>query len=149
MNIDALKDMIAQVLHTWGQRHVEQLKRNLDEMDKRDTGRLRASIRFTVGELMLQIDLVDYARFVHYGRGPGRFPPVDAIRGWVERKGLTIAGSGAPLETQQRQLTYLIGRKIATEGIDPSPFIDDLPIDEIEDELVEVVSDWIVANLFE
>ena len=148
-NIDALKDILSAVLYRWGSKYQQQLKGNLDKLGKVDTGTLKASIRFSVDELQLEVNMVDYARFVHYGRGPGKFPPVDAIRGWVERKGLTIQGSSAPLETQQRQLTYLIGRKIATVGIDPSPFIDDLPIDEIADELVAEIGDWLVANLFE
>ena len=149
MNINALKDIMAQVLHRWGSKYSDQLKANLDRLGKHDTGTLKASIRFSVDELMLEVDMVDYAKFVHHGRGPGKFPPVDKIRGWVERKGLTITGSSAPLETQQRQLSFLIGRKIAIHGIDPSPFIDDLPVDEIADELVDAISDWIVANLFE
>lgn len=142
-----LYDIISRTLHRWGQRHTEQLKRNLDATGKKDTGQLRASIQFSVDGTILQIEMEEYAKFIHEGRSPGKFPPVDEIRGWVERKGLTIQGSSAPLDTQQRQLAYLVGRKIAVHGIEPSPFIEDLPTDEIEEDLAGVITEWATQQI--
>lgn len=64
---------------------------------------------------------VDYWKNVEYGRRPGlKFPPVDAIRSWVQSK---PALSVPTLSIEQR--TYLAGRSIATYGIAPSYFIRD------------------------
>ncbi len=147
MNNNKLKDIISRVLHKWGQKHTDLLKQNLDKINKVDTGTLMDSIQFQVGTVTLTIQMAEYAQYVHDGRRPGKFPPVDAIRAWVERKGLTITGSNRPLAEQQRSLTYLIGRKIANEGIEASPFLEALPIDEIMDELQEEITKWAISKI--
>ena len=70
----------------------------------------------------VSIALEDYFRFVEEGRGPGKFPPVDKIREWISVKPISpYPGENGKIPSVD-QLTYLIGRKIATEGTDPQPF---------------------------
>ena len=57
------------------------------------------------------------------GRGPGGFPPMDAIVQWIKDKGLqlrdfTTGRFKAKTDTNYRQAAYLIGRKIASQGTD-------------------------------
>ena len=55
-------------------------------------------------------NVVDYGEFIEEGRAPGRFPPPDKILAWVQRN-LLLAGAEA------RSAAFLIGRKIARQGI--------------------------------
>ena len=50
-----------------------------------------------------------YTEYLEDGRKPGGFPPVDAIKKWIQDKGIQ---SELPINS----LAYLIGRKIAKEG---------------------------------
>jgi len=51
-----------------------------------------------------------YAQFVEYGRGAGKFPPVEAMRTWVRRV-LRVKGV-----KEINSVAYLVGRKIAQNG---------------------------------
>lgn len=87
---------------------------------------------------------VGYAWWVHQGTGPAAghgprgWPPPDAILAWVKEKGLvpkmqriSLGGSRRAsvkrkridIERDQRALAFLIGRKIATMGTKPFPFL--------------------------
>ena len=46
---------------------------------------------------------VDYLYYLDVGRAPGKFPPPESIKAWVESRALTVS-------------PYVIGRKIAREG---------------------------------
>ena len=55
-------------------------------------------------------NLSPHAGFVEYGRRPGRFPPLWAIRLWVEQKLHKGGVEGA-------RIAFLIARKIAQRGV--------------------------------
>jgi hypothetical protein len=46
------------------------------------------------------------------GRRAGKQPPPAAMLAYVKHRGLRIAGSRAPVLSQQKSLAFLIGRKI-------------------------------------
>lgn len=54
------------------------------------------------------------ARALEYGGGAGNWPPVDELKKWVRRK-----ISPEDVDTT----TYLVGRKIFEEGVEPQPHI--------------------------
>lgn len=58
-----------------------------------------------------------YAKFVEYGRGPGKAPPPDAMELWVRRV------IGLSDEREIKEAAYLIGQKIARDGTKPQPFM--------------------------
>lgn len=84
----------------------------------------------------------NYGRYIESGRQPGTFPNIGNIRKWITAKGIT------PKRLEQRnskgnpvykipnlsQLTYLISRSIARDGIFPFPFRD-ITLQRIEKEL--------------
>ena len=43
-------------------------------------------ISFEVGELEITLNLPDYWKYVEYGRGPGKFPPINKIGDWIVKK---------------------------------------------------------------
>lgn len=58
----------------------------------------------------------DHAIFVHEGRGPGKPPPISAIRPWVLRK-LSVP------EPEADRTAFLIARKIGARGTEGTPFL--------------------------
>ena len=89
--------------------------------DKKATGQLINSIstEIKVGSDTFEVvlNVVDYFKYVEEGRKPGKFPPVDKILSWIRVKPVIPRPIHGKLPTQQ-QLAFLIGRKIATEGIE-------------------------------
>ena len=64
------------------------------------------------GDLILN----DYWKYIEYGRKPGRFPNIQAIKGWIKQKPVIPTGKLGKLPTTD-QLAFLISKKIATKGI--------------------------------
>jgi hypothetical protein len=80
-------------------------------------GRLRQSIKWVTDTAQVPQFVrigpnVDYAYYVHEGRRPGSWPPISAIRLWVERRGIDAS-------------PYAIARSIARRGIPGRPFLTD------------------------
>lgn len=59
----------------------------------------------------------NYGFFVEFGRAAGGFPPPRVLELWIRRK-LEVGD-----DVENRRLQFLIGRKIAKEGIEPAPFL--------------------------
>ena len=60
-----------------------------------------------------------YVPFLIYGRGPGKFPPPDAMTAFVESNPDMLARARETFKyLTAQQLGFLIGRKIAREGTD-------------------------------
>lgn len=127
-----IENIIYDELTTFLQSYTENLKNNLRSEDKVNSGELYNSIMFEVNGMVGTVSMVEYGHWVDQGRRPGKFPPVNKIREWVEQRGLQLHNSSASLETQRDQLTYLVGRKIATEGIEPTNFIEDPDVRDLE-----------------
>lgn len=58
-------------------------------------------------------------KYIESGRGPGKFPPVNSIRDWVERK------LGVTELPRANQLAFLIGRKISIYGTEGNHLIEE------------------------
>lgn len=85
------------------------------------TGRYKKSHKRKTRGVGLHTELVVYSSdqlgtYKDRGRGPGKRPPPDKILAWVKFKGLTMSGSRAPIEKQQRTIAFLIGRKMGKVG---------------------------------
>jgi hypothetical protein len=74
------------------------------------SGKLYESIYYKVENNVLRVYAEDYIYYLQYGRKPGKFPPVNVIREWVQTK------LGITDEKERNSIAYLIGRKIANEG---------------------------------
>lgn len=84
----------------------------------------RAELRVSGKRFEVVMHLEDYWKYVESGRRPGKFPPPDKIREWIEIKPvLPRPMKNGKLPTLE-QLTYLIGRKIAIKGIPPTPILE-------------------------
>lgn len=99
---------------------------------KSSTGTLRDSIGYRAVKrgASYRIELTaraKHAKYVHYGRRPGKFPPPDAILQWIDDKKIRFqdrkkGGFIKRTEQLEKQVVFLIGRKIKEEGIKPFPY---------------------------
>jgi hypothetical protein len=109
----------------WAQEVVSNAKSILIRNKKVATGKLVNSVRYTVnpqGDIVFLYD--EDGKWVTQGRRKGaRFPPPAPISRWVRQKGITGTNrqTGKPLTNAQ--LTFLISRAIARDGIKPLPFM--------------------------
>ena len=92
----------------------------------------------------LYFNLPEYWYYAENGRGPGKFPPPDAILKWVQFKRLVPRATNKVIST--KQLVYLISRKIATKGTKGQHLLQQT-IDETYDTLVDKLVDAIESEL--
>lgn len=133
-------DIINLILEQYGNIVIDNYRRLSYQGDSVASGRLVNSLgSFVVsgeGTYELFLRLEDYWKYVEYGRGPGKFPPLEKIREWIDVKPVIPTVYNGKLPTLD-QLAYLIGRKIATEGIQPKNYLqntlDELDLKPLED----------------
>ena len=58
-----------------------------------------------------------YWKYIEYGRRPGKFPPPNKILDWVKIKPV-IPRPVNGIKPTEKQLAFLISRKIARDGIE-------------------------------
>lgn len=118
LNIQPIQNIVNQF--------VDAVKGTLQRNGSNASGDLANSIKGTVKTsgkwIEISISLEDYWKYVEYGRKPGKFPPIDAIRMWIDVKPILPRAINGKLPTKQ-QLAFLIARKIAQKGIKPKPFL--------------------------
>ena len=81
------------------------------------------------------------------GRGPGKFPPPDKILEWIRIKPIIPDDRGGRLPTEQ-QLAFLIGRKIAEQGIEPGNQLHNA-MDDIYPQFEERIDEAIALDINE
>ena len=80
---------------------------------------ISTEIKVGSDSFLVVLNVVDYFKWVENGRKPGgKFPPIDKILSWIKVKPVIPRPMNGKLPTEQ-QLAFLIGRKIAIEGIAP------------------------------
>ena len=87
-------------------------------------GDYKASHQFKCRGTGLKTELVVFSsdklgRYKDKGRKSGKQPPPQSMLSYVKQRGLVIAGSKAPIATQQKSIAFLIGRKIGRGNIGP------------------------------
>ena len=128
-------DILLHILQQYGNQIIDSYRRKLYEGGSNATGLLGNSLTTQVNaedgiyEVTLQIQ--DYWKYLEYGRLPGTFPNIDAIRKWIQVKPVipTVQSNGK-IPTLE-QLTFLISRKIARDGIEPRYYLNNT-LDEID-----------------
>lgn len=100
---------ISKILDEAGSLAVKELKDTFDDKELNDTSRAKDSINHKVAGNTLIIEGFARVLFLEFGRSPGRFPPIDKLRGWVERK-LGVS------QDESEGVAYAISKKIAEKG---------------------------------
>lgn len=105
--------MSSQVLSKEFEALKNDLIRAYDAKGMRASGKFADSLEVRVEGLTAQLWGEDYAQQLETGRKLGKFPPIDAIKKWIEDKGIASRIQG---EISVSSLAFLIARKIAREG---------------------------------
>lgn len=95
----------------------------------------------------LYFNLPSYWEYAEFGRGPGKFPPPDAILKWIQYKKLVPSSKGKAIST--KQLVYVVSRKIATEGTKGKHLLQETIDSQSLDNLVDKLSEVITSKLLE
>lgn len=127
---------LEQVLKEYGQAVEDMYRDRLKKDDKVASGELIDNLRYIYQhegyKWEISLYLKDYWYYVEHGRQPGKFPPVDKILDWIDIKPiLPYPDKNGKLPTPN-QLAYLVGRKIATEGIEAGNQLQET-LDELND----------------
>ena len=77
---------------------------------------LRAEVTTTANGFRLVLYAESYALELEYGRKPGHFPLLLAIREWIVAKGIVPHPDARGRAVSVNSLAFLIGRKIAAGG---------------------------------
>lgn len=100
----------------------------------------------------IEFNAPEYWKYANYGRGPGKFPPMDRIEDWIVRRKITPYPTKSGKLPTRKQLAYLISRKIAKEGFKGSGFLEKSlkeQEDYWEDRISEAISADIEAQIME
>lgn len=142
---------LKEVLENYGKELVEQYRQTLTDKKINASYELSNSLRYIVdtktkGRFEVNISLLDYWKYIENGRKPGKMPPIDAIERWVEIKPvLPRPMSNGKLPTQ-RQLAYLIARKIGIEGIAPKPILAE-NVENLNDIFLPLIEEAIAKDI--
>lgn len=72
---------------------------------------------------IVYFNMPSYWKYVEYGRkAGGKFPPRTAIENWIRVKPLVPQAINGKVPTID-QMVYLVSRKIAKKGIEPTPLL--------------------------
>lgn len=100
---------------------IQALKRAFYADDKIASGKLINSLKYEIkydGKYFsIELDSVKYFEYVNDGRRAGKFPPINDIKNWIRVKGILPLPNDKGKIPTENQLAYLIGRKIALNGI--------------------------------
>ena len=138
------------VLQRYGARLRDLYRQFMKSEGKDATGDLSRSVKYKlfVGDAIITLDLqlLEYWKYVEYGRKPGKFPPRSAILKWIDDKPITPYPDKRGRTPTKEQLAYLIGRKIAVEGIEPTPILHEA-INIVNDEFLDQIRKAIDEDL--
>lgn len=139
---------LTEVLNEFADAFIQNARNNLEANQSNASYNLYNSFEkvIEVGEdyFKVSISLADYWQYLERGRGPGKFPPVDKIKEWIEVKPINPTPLSNGKTPSVEQLSFLIGRKIANEGTEAHPFFEpakEQTIREFEDKINQAIEE--------
>lgn len=121
-----MESILTRLLENCGDQIIDIYRRKLYEGGSNASGQLGNSLRAIVsvneGVYVLELALSGYWKYVENGRQPGKFPPLDVIKQWIQIKPVIPNIRNGKLPTLD-QLTFLISRSIARNGIQPKNYL--------------------------
>jgi hypothetical protein len=119
---------VISVLNDFGKFLVEEYKDNLILNNVNASDNLYNSVKYMLDvgskKFEVKLELADYWKYVENGRKPGKWPPISAIEKWIEIKPVLPRPMANGQLPTNKQLAFLIARKIGLEGIKPRPILD-------------------------
>lgn len=140
---------LERVLDEYGKAVEDLYKKNLLDNDNVASKGLLESVRYIASfgdrKYEISVSLRDYFRYVEYGTKP-HFPPVDKLLEWIRVKPvLPHPDKNGKLPTE-KQLAYLIGRKISQVGTKANNIMGKT-VEEVNNSFIERIYDAIDRDL--
>ena len=142
---------LTSVLNDFGKFLVEEYKDKLILEDVNASDNLYNSVTYMVEKnnttYEVKLNLMYYWKYVENGRRAGaKMPPISAIEKWIEVKPvLPRPMSNGKLPTN-KQLAYLIARKISIDGIAPRPLLQQ-SVDEVWRSMQEFIAEALAKDM--
>lgn len=110
---------LVEVLDAYGKTLVEKYRQGLKDGDHIATGNLYRSVSSEVTlngqSFIVEFRMPEYGEYLEQGTKP-HFPPLDAIENWIRVKRIVPRPDSQGRLPTEKQLAYLIGRKIDERG---------------------------------
>ena len=136
---------ISEKIQGWCDSSITKLVVEYDAQNRRASGNwekdLESTIEVKINGYKVQILGSKYTYWMENGRNAGKFPPINAIRKWIDDKGIIAEG------ISRNSLAFLIARKIAREGYKGKPLVSNVITDQWVDELLERVGMFYTEDL--
>lgn len=150
--MDSVFVNLKKVMEDMGVKLISLYQGKLDANDVNASYKLRDTLDWAIdidgSKYELWLSLQDYWKYVEYGRRAGKMPPISKIEEWVKIKPVLPRPMENGKLPTERQLAFLIARKIGLEGIAPRPLLGD-SIDELMMEFEKRIGDAITQDLEE
>lgn len=139
------------VFEEFGEKVKEQYQQNLEANRHTATGNLHDNIEVVIidepDRLEIALNLEDYWKWIENGRNKGGFPPVDAIKKWIEVKQIVPRpGKNGKVPTID-QLSFLIGRKIRDFGYPPVGHPFDNAVQSVFQDFEDALNEALMTDL--
>lgn len=126
VSLDIGWNNLRRVLQDYGWYFITVARNYLDRNGTNASGTLSDSMDWDVeiddDRMSVGVWIEDYWYYVENGRKAGKWPPPPKIEEWILIKPIQPYADKRGRIPSIKQLTYLIGRKIAENGTDPQPF---------------------------
>lgn len=136
-------NILDRVLERYGNQIIDLYRRKISNASGKLGNSLSCFVQTEDGVYDLYIQLEDYWKYLEYGREPGKFPNIEAIKKWIQIKPVLPRAYNGKLPNIE-QLTYLISRSIANNGIEPRYYLtnilNNLDWSDLEDSVTKDVS---------
>jgi hypothetical protein len=135
-------------MNKWAEKVKQEIIDKYNSIGLKASGKFAEELETDVTETDTNLNIkfigMDYTYYLVNGRSPGGFPPVQAIMDWIDDKGLIY-------DIKKESLAFLIGRKIARQGIPvPNEFNDGTllePIQENVDKLYNTIGEKVIEKV--
>lgn len=136
---------LTEVLERYGELLCTKYKLIVPEASRKlmDTARFEVRHNDTVYEVGLWLQ--DYWYYVENGRKAGKFPPLSKIEEWIRVKPVIPRPYNGKLPTE-KQLAFLIGRKIAEKGTEGKHPLE-RSVEEVNNELLMSIKMAILEDI--
>ena len=142
---------LTSVLNDFGKFLVEEYKDKLILEDVNASDNLYNSVTYMVERnnttYEVKLNLMHYWKYVENGRRAGaKMPPISAIEKWIEVKPVLPKPMANGKLPTNKQLAYLIARKISIDGIAPRPLLQQ-SVDEVWRSMQEFIAEALAKDM--
>lgn len=145
-----MKIELPKILNDVLQSVTKHFQKTIDREVNQSSGGLQDSVKTTVDQDSVNIEMEKYGEVVDKGRRPGSMPPTTEIKKWMAKN--SVRGNS---EKTTDQIAFAIATDIKKKGTKPQPFIEkavdgvieDILVDELENDIAQQVENEIEQNL--